>query len=200
MCVCGVGKLSLCSESSFPRVPRGGISWVLSSGIGFWWCEQLYSLLGRKWLDPESGWWPATSGWAQYWSQPCLVSPSTTWTRGLSAPLSHHVVWSVDLWKGKRDLDRLDQWGKAIAWGSAKGRARSCTWLTNSPRWCYRLGDEWLQSCPAEKDLRAGLQQLNMSQSVPRQPVHTHIQNASLASISKLRTKGREEPFQSVQD
>ncbi|KAK4828730.1 hypothetical protein QYF61_000721 [Mycteria americana] len=56
---------------------------------------------------------------------------------------------SVDLLEGRkvlqRDLDRLDRWAEA-----------NCS---------TRLGEEWLESCPAEKDLGVSVNsQLNMSQ------------------------------------
>ncbi|KAK4823361.1 hypothetical protein QYF61_001709 [Mycteria americana] len=62
---------------------------------------------------------------------------------------------SVDLPEGRkplqRDLDRLDGWAKA-----------NCM---SNPMQRYRLGEEWLESCPAEKDLGVLVDsRLNMSQ------------------------------------
>ncbi|KAK4810093.1 LOW QUALITY PROTEIN: hypothetical protein QYF61_008069 [Mycteria americana] len=97
---------------------------------------------------------------------------------------------SVDLLEGRvdlqRDLDRLDRWAEANCMRFNKAKCKVLHLGHSNPMQRYRLGEEWLESCLAEKDLGA----MKLVKGLEQKSYEEQLRELGLFSLEKRRLRG----------
>jgi len=98
----------------------------------------------------------------QYWDRCCLTPVQATWTSGTECILSKFaddtkLCGATDTLEGRdaiqKDLDRLERWACAKLMKFNKAKCKLLHMGLGNPKQKYRLGGEWIESSPEEKDV-----------------------------------------------
>ncbi|GAB0179392.1 cAMP-dependent protein kinase inhibitor alpha [Grus japonensis] len=124
-------------------------------------------LLGRVPWDKALEGRGAQDSWGRYWDR-CCLTVGVTWhfvgnmDSGIECTLSKFITDTklcgvVNTLEGRdaiqRDLDRLERWATVNCMKFSKAKCKVLHMGQGNPKHNYRLGREWIETSPEEKDL-----------------------------------------------